>query len=98
MILKLFYFFYFFIYFFQSVSGSKWRDVRPSQLVFHFMIIDFTAPARHSHLQPPPQNHFADVMAYNCVLDLPARSFILSWYLCKNGGKNVKLTGANGTF
>ncbi len=55
-------------------------------------------PYRHHHLQPPPQNHFADVMTHNCLLDLPVRGFISSWYLYKNGREDVKLTGANGKF
>lgn len=85
--------------FFQSVPGSKWRVVcRAFSVGVSFYDNLLRCPYCHHHLQPPPQNHFADVMTHNCLLDFPGRSFISSWYLYKNGREDVKLTGANGKF
>ncbi len=99
MTLELFFVFFFPPPFFQSVSGSKWRVVCHAFSVgvsFYDNLLH--CPYCHHQLQPPPQNHFADVMTHNCLLDFPGRSFISSRYLYKNGREDVKLTGANGKF
>lgn len=83
MTLRVFFFFFFF-------SISLWFQVERCQAFsvgVSFYDNRLHCPYRHHHLQPPLQNHFADVMTHNCLLDLPVRSFISSCICTRMEGK-----------